>query len=87
MAIGPFLQEVLPIHEASILLTQCTVFPPIDVPSPRYGRIYNIISNDQRYDVTIENFPRCSCVYFVKMLEGSLGARGVYVHYEHVYHI
>jgi len=44
-------------------------------------------SDDQRYKVTIGNFPRCSCVYFVKMLAGSLGACGVYVHCKHVYHV
>ncbi len=73
--------------EVGILLTQCTVFPPIDVPSPRYGQIYSIVLDDQRYDVTIGNFLGCSCVYFVKMLVGSLGARGVYVHCKHVYHV
>jgi len=35
------------------LLTQCTISPPVDVPSPRYGRIYNIFLDDQKYDVTI----------------------------------
>jgi hypothetical protein len=39
------------------------------------------------YDVTIGNFPKCSCVYFVKMLAKSLGAHGVYVQCKHVYHI
>ncbi len=37
--------------------------------------------------MTIENFPRCSCVYFVTMLVGSLGGRGVYVQCKHVYHV
>jgi hypothetical protein len=55
-------------------------FPHVDVPSPRYGQIYNILLDDQKYDVTIGNFLGCSYVYFVKMLVGSLGARGVYVH-------
>jgi hypothetical protein len=73
--------------EVGILFTQCIVFPPVDVPLPMYGQIYNVLSNDQRYDVTIGNFLGCSCVYFVKMLVGSLGARGVYVHCKHVYHI
>jgi len=43
--------------------------------------------DDQKYDVTIGNFPRCSCVYFVRMLVGSLGGHGVYVHYKHVYYV
>jgi hypothetical protein len=65
--------------EANILFTQCTVFPPIDVPSPRYGRIYNILSNDEGYDVTIRNFLGCSCVYFITMLAGFFGGHGVCV--------
>jgi hypothetical protein len=73
--------------EAGILLTQCMFFPPFDVPSLGYGPIYNIISTNQKYNVTIGNFHGCSCVYFVKMLVGSLGANGVYVHYKYVYHV
>jgi hypothetical protein len=65
--------------EVGILLTQCTIFPAIDVLSPRYGRIYNILANDKGYFVTIGNFLRCSCVYFVIMLVGFLGSREVYV--------
>ncbi len=45
------------------------------------------LSNDQRYNVTIGNFPGCSCVYFDIMLVGSLGGHGVYVHCKHVYHV
>jgi hypothetical protein len=62
-------------------------FPPINVSSLGYGPIYNILLNDQIYDVTIENFLRCSCVYFVQMLVGSLGVHGVYVHCILVYHV
>jgi hypothetical protein len=62
--------------EAGKLLLQCTVFPTVDVPPPEYGQIYNILSNDNQYDITIGNFPGCSCVYFVKMLATFLGARG-----------
>jgi hypothetical protein len=58
-----------------------------DVPPPGYGQIYNIISDDKRYDVTIGNFPRCSCVYFVTTLASSLGGHGVYVQCKHVYHV
>jgi hypothetical protein len=43
--------------------------------------------DDKRYDVTIGNFPKCSCVYFVIMLVGSLGDCGVYVQCKHVYHV
>ncbi len=37
--------------------------------------------------MTIENFPRFSCVYFVTMLVGFLGGHGVYVQCKHVYHV
>jgi hypothetical protein len=43
--------------------------------------------DDKRYDLIIGNFPKCSCVYFVIMLVGSLGDRGVYVQCKHVYHV
>ncbi len=43
--------------EVSILLFKCIVFLIVDVPLPGYGRIYSILSNDERYNVTIENFP------------------------------
>jgi len=72
-------QEHMNNWEASKLLLQCTVFPVVDVPPLRYGQIYNILFDDSQYDITINNFPRCSCVYFVKMLASSLGARGAYV--------
>jgi hypothetical protein len=58
--------------EVDILLTQCLVFTFVDVPSLGYEQIYSILSNDQKYDVTIQNVLKCSCVYFVKMLVGSL---------------
>ncbi len=37
--------------------------------------------------MTIGNFPRCSCVYFVIMLLSSTRGHGVYVQCKHVYHI
>jgi len=59
---------------SSALFSLLLMSPPLG-----YGRIYNIISYDQGYDVTIGNFPKCSCVYFVTMLASSLGSHGVYV--------
>jgi hypothetical protein len=57
------------------------------MPTTRYGQIYNILSNDNRNDIIISNFLGFLCVYFVKMLAGSLGAHGAYVQCKHVYHI
>jgi hypothetical protein len=62
-------------------------FPLVDVPSLGYGQIYNVLLDDQGYDVTTGNFLGCSCVYFVTMSEGFLGGHGVYVQCKHVYHI
>jgi hypothetical protein len=61
--------------------------PVVDVPPTGYGEIYNIFFYDNQYDVTISNFPRCSFVYFVKMLASSSGARGAHVQCKHVHHI
>jgi hypothetical protein len=73
--------------EVGMLLLQCIIFPTIDVLPPRYGWIYNILSNDKQYDITIGNFHGCSCVFFVTMLADSLGGHGAYVQCKHVYHI
>jgi hypothetical protein len=43
----------------------------------------NILFDDNGYDVTIGNFLGCSCVYFVRMLVGSLGGHGAYVKCKH----
>jgi hypothetical protein len=67
--------------EVDKLFIQCIVFLTIDVAPFEYGQIYDILSNDKQYDIIIGNFViiGCSCVYFVKMLAGSKGDRGVYV--------
>jgi len=87
----PFVFKITQQHtnnwETSRLLLQCIVFLTIDVLPPRYAQIYNILFDDNQYDVTIGNFHGCSCVYFVKMLASSLGAHGAYVQCKHVYHI
>jgi hypothetical protein len=69
-------------REANILFFQCMVFLAIDVPSPKYGQIYNVLLDNKQYNVTIGNFPKCSCLYFVAMLASSLGGLET-----HVYHI
>jgi len=52
-----------------------------------YGQIYNILSDNKQYDVTIGNFLGCSCVYFVAMSVASLGGHEAYVQCKHMYHI
>jgi hypothetical protein len=39
------------------------------------------------YDVTIENYVSCSCIYFVVMLTIPLGEHGAWVQCKHIYHI
>jgi hypothetical protein len=62
-----------------MLVLQCILFPIVNVSPPRYGWIYNIIFDDQQYNITIGNFLKCSCVYFVTMNIGFLGGHGAYV--------
>ncbi len=69
------------------LITLMHYFPLVDVLPFRCGQIYNIVSNDEQYNVTIENFLACSCVYFVAMLATFLGSHGAYVQCKHVYHV
>ncbi len=79
----PFVFKITQQHmnnwEISRLFLQCIVFPTVDVLPHGHARIYNILFDDNQYDVTINNFPGRSCVYFVKMLASALGAHGAYV--------
>jgi hypothetical protein len=54
------------------------ILPPTNVPSPKYGRMYKIIlspiENRKQYEVTIGNFLTCTCIDFVLIMKGSLGA-------------
>jgi hypothetical protein len=67
------------------------ILPPTNVPSPRYGSIYIIISspigNHKQYEVIIGNFPTCTCIDFVLMMTGSLSACGKWVHCKHLDYI
>jgi hypothetical protein len=58
-------------------LFEATINPPLEVPLPRYGWIYNILSsqnlNKKQYEITIRNFPNCICLDFVIMMSNSLG--------------
>jgi hypothetical protein len=70
---------------------EVVVLPPTEIPPPRYGQIY-IISfdpppNTKQYEVMIGNFPNYTCVEFIQMMASSLGGRGKWVHYKHLYFI
>ncbi len=58
-------------------LLEATINPSLEVPLPRYGQIYKIVSsqnlNKKQYEVTIRNFLACTCLDFVAMIYGSLG--------------
>ncbi len=64
--------------------------PPTNVPSPKYGTIYKVISgpikNCKQHEVTIGNFYACTCIDFVLMMIGSLGGCNKRVHYKHLYY-
>jgi hypothetical protein len=46
-------------------LLEMIINPPLEVPPPRYGQIYKILfdqnPNKKQYEVTIGNFPTCTC--------------------------
>jgi hypothetical protein len=54
--------------------------PTTKVPPPMYGQIYIMSSNPppntKQYEVTIGNFPTCTCVDFITMMTSSFGGRG-----------
>jgi hypothetical protein len=45
------------------------------------------IENYKQCEVTISNFLACTCIDFVLMMKGSLGAQGKWVHCKHLYYI
>ncbi len=53
-------------------LIEVIVNPPMEVASPRYGRIYKILFSQnptkKQYEVTIGNFLACTCLDFVVMM-------------------
>jgi hypothetical protein len=76
--------------EASWLL-EVIINPPLEVPLPRYGRIYKILPsqnpNKKQYEITIGNFLACTCLDFVAMMFNSLHWQGKWVHYKHMYYV
>jgi hypothetical protein len=70
---------------------EATINPPLEVPPLGYGQIYKILSsqkpNKKQYEVTIGNLPICSCLDFVEMISNSLGRRGKWVPYKHMYYV
>jgi hypothetical protein len=41
----------------------------------------------QQYMITIGSFPKCSCEYFKDMVAKSLGKRGQWANYKHLYFV
>jgi len=58
-------------------LFEAIVNPPLEVPLLRYGLIYKILFgqnlNKKQYEVTIGNFPTCTCLDFIIMISNSFG--------------
>ncbi len=65
------------------------VNPPLEVPLPRYGWIYKILfsqnPNKKQYEITIRNFPACTCLDFVAMISNSSGWPKKWVPCKHMY--
>lgn len=63
----------------------------VEVPYPGLGRIYTIESGifpkQKEYQVTISNFPACTCPDFINMSAAALGKRGKWVHCKHLYYL
>ncbi len=72
-------------------LLEAIVNPSLEVPSPRYGQVFKILSsqnpNKNQYEVTIGNFLAYTCLDFVKMMFNSLGWQGKWVPYKHIYYV
>jgi hypothetical protein len=84
-----FWRNIKQVGDPCILTT--IVFPPTQVPFPRYGFIYNITfgtSNTIKpHEVTIGDFPTYTCMDFITMIVSSLGGWGKWVHYKHMHYI
>jgi hypothetical protein len=73
--------------EARKLFLPCTMFLLIDVLPLEYGWIYDVLSNEKHYHVTMGNYLSCSCLNFVTMATHSLGGHGAWVQCKHIYHV
>ena len=61
------------------------------IPYPGLGAVITMQSGvepDQKvYNVTLSNFPSCTCPHFVSMNGSSVGKRGAYVNCKHIYYV
>jgi hypothetical protein len=72
---------------------ECTVLRYVKVPAPRYGIVYSVhtprsVAKQQLYEVTIGDFPACTCIDFISMKATALGnGRKKWTCYKHLYFI
>ncbi len=70
---------------------EATLLTPSNIPPPRYGWIYRLLSgplgNHKQYEVTISDYLTCNCVDFFSMMVLSLGKWGLWVPRKHLYYI
>ena len=61
------------------------------IPYPGYGRIITLDSgiypNQKTYQITLCDFPSCSCDDFITMSSGALGKRKAWVNCKHLYYV
>ncbi len=72
-------------------LLEVVINPPLEVPPPRYGWIYKIMSgqnpNKKQYEITIGNFLAYACLDFVAMISSSLGQQRKWGPCKHMYYV
>jgi len=72
-------------------LFEAIINPPLEVPHPRYGWIYKILSgqnpNIKQYEVRIMNFSIYICLDFVAMISNLLGWQRKWVPYKYMYYV
>jgi hypothetical protein len=76
--------------EASWLF-EVTINSPLKVSPPEYGWTHKILfcqnRNKKQYEVTIGNFPTCTCLNFVTMMSNLLGWQRKWVPFKHMYYV
>jgi hypothetical protein len=80
-------QQHTNIWEARKLFFLCTMFLPVDFLPLGSRWIYNVLSNEKHYPVTMGNYCSCSCLNFVTMVAHPLGGCGAWVQCNHIYHV
>jgi hypothetical protein len=66
---------------------EATLLTLSNISPSRYHLISRLLENHKQYEVMISDYPACNCVDFASMMALSLGKRGPWVPYKHLYYI